>query len=292
MASLYAVLTALQSSVSAAVAPLGISPAPQAAIGWPPVNRLQQIGQGTAGPAITIYDRRIGRNVTRWSPEVIAQTLTPATLTTAVDVQYMTRTSVVHITLGGTVTPGDAVSAVFTRHMADGSQVMWAAVVSGGASPSDAATALAAAINADSLLSSWVTAVAAGPVVTLTAAFVNGSLVVASYTGNGGTQTREVARRERQVQIVQWTRTEEQRNLIAEAISQLLGNMDATFGLTLSDGTVLRVTYGNDFDLEDNTLQDVYRHDFLVSAEYPVTVQDQLYAMLAPVGAFTIETED
>lgn len=289
MASLYSVLGALQSSVSAAVAALGISPAPQAAIGWPPVNRLQQIGQGTAGPAITIYDRRIGRNVTRWSPEVISQTLVPATLTTALDAQYMTRTSVVHITLSGTVTAGDAVSAVFTRHMPDVSQLMGAVVVGGAATPGAAATALAAAINADPVLSTWVTAAAVGAVVTLTAAFVNGSLAVASYTGNGGTQTREVARRERQVQIVQWTKTEEQRNLIADAISQLLGNMDATFGLTLADGTVLRVTYGNDFDLEDNTLQDVYRHDFLVSAEYPVTVQDQLYALLAPVGAFVID---
>jgi hypothetical protein len=47
----------------------------------------------------------------------------------------------------------------------------------------------------------------------------------------------------------------------------------------------------SDYDLEDATLEDVYRHDFMVAMDYAVTTVDLLYAVLAPVLNFNVQFE-
>jgi hypothetical protein len=117
----------------------------------------------------------------------------------------------------------------------------------------------------------------------------NVTLGLQSYTGNGGTQTMEIARRERSVQITCWSRTQQIREGVVDPINNMIATDELNFGLTMPDGTVARLCYVNDFDIEDDTLEDVYRHDFMVSIEYPVTVLDQLYAVLAPIVGITVE---
>lgn len=293
MASLAQVLESVRLLVNTAVA--GLSPVPEVAVGWPPMNRLQQVGQGAAGPAISVYDRKTVRNTTRWLTEVVAETLVAAGVVSVVSAPFVSALGLPTITLTGTVGNGDAVSCVLTRYSALGGAPVVAADIAVALdalqTPATMAAALATQINADPVASQWVSAAAVGGVVTLTPLFATGTLGIQSNTGNGGTQLREIGRRERQLQVVLWAQTSSQRDAIAEAISQATALADVNFGTTLPDGTVVRLTYGSDFDLEDNTLQDVYRHDFLLSAEYGVTTLDHLFAVLAPVSGLVIETD-
>jgi hypothetical protein len=265
---------------------------PSTGIAWPALPTLQEVARGGAAP-ITVYDRRIGKNVTRWSPQPISTVVTEATLTTEISSEVIPHGGSVVITLGGTITVGDAVSAVLTSFMSapPSPNTQAAQVVSGTASdtPSTMASKLAAAINGDPVLSTWVTAVASGPAVTLTSIVAAGQLGLQSYTGNGGVQTTEIARRLRQFQIVAWTQTEVLRQAVTDPIDVMLAQDDTNFGIVLLDGTPIRVMYEGDYDLEDDTLEDVYRRDFIVSVDYPVTSTDQLYAVLAPVAAFAVE---
>jgi hypothetical protein len=293
MASFYAIMGVLQQQIQAAlttpaIVVAGLTVVPATGVGWPPLKVLQDVARaGTANVPISIYDRKIGRNTTRWLPEVVAQTIVPATLTTALSRAIIPPLTATTITLGATVTPGDAVSALLS-YPGKGSA---AQVAVGGSSdtPTTLAAALAAQINADTTLNTWVTATAAGPVVTLSNIMSNVTLGLQSYTGNGGTQTMEIARRERSVQITCWSRTQQIREGVVDPINNMIATDELNFGLTMPDGTVARLCYVNDFDIEDDTLEDVYRHDFMVSIEYPVTVLDQLYAVLAPIVGITVE---
>jgi hypothetical protein len=272
---------------------------PQIGIGWPPLSALQAVAQGGA-PLVTVYDRKVGRNVMRWNPYAYNQVAVPATLTTALaPASGMIQPSgTATITLGGTPGVGDAVSCVVNNRtvaqigldQVDLGQTA-AQVVSavGGDTASTMATKLAAAINGDATLSLWLSAAAVGPAVTLTSLIATAPLTVQSYAGNGGTQEMELIRKERQFQVVAWTRTELQREQLCDPVDTALATAQATFsGVTDASGNPIRVLEVNDYDLEDDTQEDVYRHDFLVLLEYAVTTVDQLYAVLAPVVEYQV----
>ena len=101
--------------------------------------------------------------------------------------------------------------------------------------------------------------------------------------GNGASRTREIGRRDRHLQVVLWTRTQDDRNTIGNAIDTQIAKLEADFGLTFPDGTLGRVLYAGDQQLDDATLADTYRRDFMVSVDYPITTIDALYAVLAPI---------
>ena len=285
------VTTAWSLSVSgAATETITVSDNPQTPIvgvGWPPVNALQNVARG--GCLISIYDRKVGRNSTRWAPFAYNQVIVPATLTTEVSaLGILLGLGSGSITLGATVSPGDAVSCVLSAPAANAPRAMGAVVAmsASGDTPASMAAKLAALINADTTLRNWVSAAAVGAAVNLTN-LLAGSVVVESYAGNGGTQMRELGRRESQLQITVWTQTQQARLMVVIPITKMLAAAQAAFGLDLADGTPVQVTLSNDFPIEDDTLQDVYRHDFLVMIDYPITTKDQLFAVLAPVNAFS-----
>jgi hypothetical protein len=303
MSSLYDVMGALAAAVKTAVTGLTAGTPPVAlnvlvGTDWPSINVLQNVANGTSGPVVAVFDRRVGKNSTRWSPFTYDQVVTPAALTTAlVPVSgAVAPLGTCTIDLGGTPGVGDAVSCVVTNQAlvvnVDGvlGPIMAAQVVSAiaGDTASTMATKLAAAINGDATLGTWLTAVAAGPVVTLTSLVAGAPLLVASFAGNGGTQQRELGRRDRQFSITCWVATLEARRAVVDAIAVLIANLQIVF-LTAADGSPVQVLFGNDFDLDDNTLEDVYRHDFLVHVDYGITTTDQLYAVLAPVRAYATD---
>jgi hypothetical protein len=291
MPTMYAVMAALQKQVSAAVT--GVAPAPiQCAVGWPPVTALQNLARN-GGTLISVYDRKVGRNTTRWSAYAYNRVVVPATLTTVVNAPtVLPPTGSGSLTLGGaTVTAGDAVSLVAITPQANAPSKTAAVVVIGAGSdtPSSMATNLANAINADATLSAWLLATTAGPMVNLNNLTAQ-PIALQSYAGNGGSQTLEVGRRESQLQITVWNKTQPNRATAVSPITSLLGTLQNNFGLTLADGaTQARLTMENDYAIEDDTLEDVYRHDFLTRLEYPITTQDVLFAVLAPVPAFAVQ---
>lgn len=292
MASFYSIMGALQKQIEASLTapPIivdGQTLQVKAGLGWPSINVLQDVARADAARVpITVYDRKIGRNTTRWLPEVVAQTVNPATLTSLVSRSPLLGFGTATITLGGPVGLGDAVSAVLARPGA-GSAAQVAVAIAGD-TPTTMATKLANQINADPVLGLWVVAAALGPVVTLTS-LLTMPAGLSSNCGNGGSQEREVGRRERHVQIVCWGRTQPIRKAVVDVIDGIIASDEAAFGLTLADGTVARLCYVSDYDIEDDTLEDVYRHDFMISLEYPVTVTDLLFAVLAPVETFVVD---
>jgi len=257
-----AVLGAMQAQVSLVMAPLvGIDV--QVGTDWPSVKVLMENVRGQSA-LVTVYDRKMGRNSTRWKPIGLGDTLIPATLTTAISNGTIPGGGSATITLGGTVTPGDAVSCVlsaWSRFNTDATAVTgenpiatptWAQIVTGGPgdTPSTMAAALCTAINADSLLSKWVIAQVAGPVITLysllTVVGADGggpiltdpsglpisldgpttTLRLQSYAGNGGTRLTEIGRRNRELQITAWAPTIEIRDQVAGALELMIQQME------------------------------------------------------------------
>lgn len=300
MATIYSVMGELEKQIRAAVANV-VDPAHPPAllpiktgVGWPPVTALQNVARGGVdGPAlITVYDRKVGRNTTRWSPFTYNQIATPSTLTTTVQApQTIPGMGSTVIALGGVPVAGDAASAILSGPGLANQPGRTGAVVAqqvAGDTLAVFATRLAGLINADALLSTWVLASAVGGLITLTS-LIGGPLDVQSFAGNGGTQLRELARRESQLQITIWAQTEQARAAIVVAVQASLAAAQVNFGVTTPDGTAARLEMQNDFPIEDDTLEDVYRHDFLVTADFAITTQDQLYAVLAPVPAFAVD---
>lgn len=288
MASQFDVLKSVQDLVNAALSPGG-NPLTfyQAAIGYPSIGGLQQVAK-TGVAAVAVYDRKISKNTTRWAPYVFSQTVVPATLTTALAPNRIAPGQSATITLGGTVTLGDAVSALAVR--VGGLTGAVVAVSVQNDSPTSMAAKLANMINTDSSMLGMLTAAAVGAVVTVKNV-ANVALQLGSYAGNGGSQQREIGRREQQMQVILWARTVEQRNLMVAALETAIALSEINFGPLLPDGTQGRLSYVSDYDLEDDTLEDVYRHDFMVAMDYPVTTTDLLFAVLAPVLTITIQLE-
>jgi len=285
MATVYQVLSAVSQMVQMATEALpaacgGILNV-QVGIDWPSTRVLQQAVKG-GNAIVAVFDRKLTRNTTRWIPTVIGETLTPATLTTVASSSIPANGSGT-ITLGGSVTVGDAVSCVLMNGTAQ-----QAAIVSGFSAdtPATMAAKLAAAINADPVLSTWVSATSNGSVVTVQS--LGPSLLMFSSTGNNGSAIIEIGRRLREIQIACWASTVEDRNLLAGQIDTLLSTIEAMIGpyqagLVLADGTSGYLKIGSDYQLDDATLSDAYRHDFMLSVDHGVTTQDALYSVLAPI---------
>jgi hypothetical protein len=300
MATLQNVEAAIQAQIENVICNIVVDDVPvtiTTGIGWPSVKVLQNNVKGS-NAIISIYDRKMARNSTRWKPTVLGQSVTNATLTTAVSQSTIPPGETAVITLGGEVTPGDAVSAVVTgnqflsQQASDGQVLTTAAaqIAIGSASdtPITLAGTLASAINADPVLSQWVFASVSGSTITIRSLLPVGTLNLQSYTGNGGSMTREIGRRDRNFQVVIWAPTSNIRSAVTTALEALFQQIETDLWLTFSDGTMGRLFNQNDFDLEDATLADTYRHDFLFSVDYPITEQDALYAVLAPIAQWQV----
>lgn len=292
MATLFQIMAALQQGVKSAIPnPLiveDVTISVQGGIDWPPVKVLQNVArEASAFAAYTVYDRKVGKDTTRWAPYPVSETITPAAITSEISGNWCGPGEEVTITLGATPNVGDGVSfcASIRGNGANGSVIQSSAAVAQaveGDTAATMATKLAAAIMADSLLPTWFSVGVVGAVITITSE-LSVAAKVASYTGNGGSRAIEVGRRLRQFQLAFWTRTEEIRQALTDPIDGYLAGLQAQFGPVLSDGTPTRIMLGTDYYLADDTLEDVYRRDFLFGIEYPITTTDALYAVLAPV---------
>lgn len=259
----------------------------RAAIGWPQIDALHNIAKRDEHLAlIAVYDRKVSKNSTRWSPITLGTTPHPTGITSTLSNNVIPGTFSVGLTLGGTVLVNDAVSIILSSV----SRETTAIVVTAGPqdTPATMAANLAAAVNADPGMSALVFSSVAGAVVTLSSR-VYDNLLVTSNVGNIADEVREVARRLRQYQIVLWARTEEERIAIGNPLEAMIGLTESQFGLNVGDGTFARLLYVNDHDVDDDTLQDVLRRDFFVSVDYAITTRDVIYSVLAPVPSFSVE---
>lgn len=290
MASLHMVATSIEGMISAAVAPVIINGFPvetQIAIGWPSVKTLHDTTRRPARRAtIAIYDQKLGHNTTRWAPFPISTVCTPAGVTSSVSNNGSLYGGTVIITLSGAVVAHDAVSLIVECGVFSPA---WAVVVEGVAGDSLEALAvkLADAANADTILAGWISAVAVGNTVVLTN-LTSSMLTIKSSARNRAYQTVEIGRRTRRYQVVLWAPTEDIRRGIGDPIESALAQAEVDFGLTLSDGSLGRLTNVNDFDLEDASSNDAYRRDFHIDVDYGITTVDVLYSILVPLPQFQL----
>jgi hypothetical protein len=302
MATLYTALSAIQAAVSAATQGLisyspdtnGLPLTVEVGLYWPSAKALQnnvRKANGGGGPTalVTVYDRGIAANSTRFAPYVVAEDLTPATMTAALSAPTLPPGGSATLTIFDPVSVGDAVALVVVPTPFGNCAVIPAAVA--GDTAVTMAAKMAALVNANADLATYkiatlLRATAAGPVVTLTSV-CNQLLGLIANVGNGGSRTTEVGRRKRHFQIVVWTRTPDDRILVGDQIEGLIARMEADFGLAFADGTLGRLTFTGDVSHDEATLSDTMRRDFFVCVDYGVTVTDQTYAVLAEINQFS-----
>lgn len=304
MATLYTVLSALQAQVTAVTQGLisnspdtnGLPLTVQVGLYWPSAKSLQNNvrpgnAPGGTGPTalVTIYDRGLAADSTRWLPAIVGQTVTQPTTTATLSAPAIPPYGTATVTFGGTITSGDAVALVVTPQPFGSCAVIPQAGSTDTLATMATQTATLINNNGDlgtNKISSLLSAIPSGPVVALQSLY-NGALRLAVNTGNGGTQLTEVGRRKRHFQIVVWTRTPDDRITVGDPIEVLIAQMEASFGLTFPDGTVGRVMYSGDILHDEATLSDTMRRDFLICVDYGINVSDQVYSILAPITQFS-----
>lgn len=294
MPTLYTVLATLQERVSALTTALTSTAADTlgdpinvlVGIGFPSERTLQNNVRKSTTPTalVTVFDRGLATDTTRWSAVRLGLTALPATVHGSLSSPTMAAGAPVLLGLSGTPTAGDAVALVVTASL--GLSFAQVAIAAAGDTPGTMAAQLASLINTDPDLSSIVSAAATDGIVTLTP-LINGPIKLACNVGNGAVAMTEIARRNRGLQIAVWTRTEDDRNTVGDVLEVAIAEMEADFGLIFPDGTMGRVHYAGDHLLDDATLADTYRRDFLLMVDYPITTTDQLYAVLAPISRNT-----
>lgn len=263
---------------------------------WPSAKALQnnvrQVDSSTGNltAMITIYDRGLATDSTRWGPQLLSQTVVPSTLSVTINGEVIVGQSPdppldplasIDITFNGPITPGDAAAILLSNFLGNTNAAV--AIASSTDTPITLAAQAAAKITADPVLSTWVTATSVGPDLTLTSILPLDTLALAVNIGNGGTNTYEIARRKRHIQIVTWARTVDDRMTVTDPIESLIAGLEADFGLTFPDGSLGRLTFSGDQLRDDATLSDTLRRDFMVCVDYPITSTDAVYAVLAPI---------
>lgn len=309
MATLYTVLCAIQAQISGATQGLtssspdttGLPLTVEVGLYWPTAKALHNnVRKGNApggvGPSalVTVYDRGLSADSTRWLPAIVGNTVTGASMTVAMVPSSGTILpgQSCALTFAGPVSVGDAAGVVLTAGIGTSEAVVPIAVA--GDTPTTMAAKLAAMLAltgpippwllvTDSQLPTWITATAAGPVVTITSLLAGGAIALAVNVGNGGKQIVEIGRRKRHFQIVVWCRTPDDRNTVSDPIEALIAGMEADFGLTFPDGTLGRLTFTGDMMHDEATLSDTMRRDFMVCVDYGVTTTNVTYAVLAPI---------
>ena len=279
MATAHQVQASLQESIASTLAQVAVGGTPvtvTTAIGWPPIKVLHEIvRQPGINAAIGIYDMKSTKNVTRWAPTVLSQTMNLAGVIATLG--NITLPTV--LTLSGAVIPGDAIGLTVCLGGANSAGAV--AVLAGTETLTAAAVEVVAAIAADPIMGPAVNATAVGNTVILSAVDGYPHFVVAA-TGNVGVQVTEVGRRQRDMQVVIWTGTELARQAVTDPIETLIANLESSGDwMQLPDGTQGRMTFIDDYYIETGSPVDLYRRDFHVEVEYGVTTLDPLYTVLA-----------
>jgi len=289
MATAHQVQAALQSQVQAALA--GVTVVNKVAIGWPPIKTLTNIAK-TQAALVSIYDAKGSKSSTRWGSTVLSQITIPTGIGVVVSGTVLAPNSTLTVTISGSVTTGDALGLVLDNFSSplvnDVAECIGGTVVQclSTDTPITIASKLATQLSNDPTLSTWVSAVAIGSTVNITN-LLSVPIPIQANVGNGGSQVVEVGRRLRNLQVVVWTGTELNRQIIGDPLDALFAGLEYNFNLQMADGSFGQFYYNNDMYLEDASIQDLYRRDFHVSVDYGVTTNDQLYSVLVPILQYT-----
>jgi len=242
----------------------------------PPSERLAMLGNGKQpAPCVALFDLKFSRNATRW-PAIQGQTVVDSEVTAELSNELLPEGTSQTITVTHAAIVGDCITVMFQNQTR---ALSASATFSATATVDQAASALADAVNNSPDLVSWVNAVAVGPVVTINNIGAY-SLSLGVETGNSGQVVTELARIIRPCQIVLWTKTIAERDLISPIIYAKLARMQNRFGFKQNDNTVTRLTLNSDLAGRDDKNPNVYRWIWIVDLEIGITTVDAVAQIL------------
>lgn len=286
MANQYTVFEGLRSQLVTATTGLvdsGSTPIEtQIGIGWPGQANFNDLVANPQRCLVSVYDRKISHNVQKMMPHLIQTNAYSCGITATLNKTTLPPAGVATITLAGSVGLNDAVGLGI--HLGREDFGATASAV-GGETLTTLAVKLRDSINAvpnNSVLS----ATAAGAVVTITNVS-SGPLRLGTAVGNVQDWYVEVARQQRQGQVIIWTTRGNVRKVVGGRIEEFLGALQADFGYQLSNPTQnVRVTLCGTMLVDTDVQSDIYRQDFGVWLEYGITRIDRAYSVLAGVGSY------
>jgi len=81
----------------------------------------------------------------------------------------------------------------------------------------------------------------------------------------------------RQVQITSWANSPDLRDTVCDPVELAFSEQQVYFGSQFPDGTWARILLENDVSVEEDTLQDVFRRDFIIGCEYGIVQPSVTY---------------
>lgn len=220
--------------------------------GWPDPDALKaDLAAGRVH--ISVWPTATTRSTSRFIPEWRETSRAAVTATAAVSTNT--------VTIGGTITPGQAVAL-----LVDGRAYSYLPVT--GNTPAVVAEALRALIAADQ------TATRLGAVIT-----VPGAHSIIARLVTTATAAKQVRREERVFQVTVWAKSFTIRDRVAPAIDAGLSDLRR---LALTDGTVAQVSHASSRQDDDLQKQGIYRRDLMFRCEYPTILTETDYTIAVP----------
>ncbi len=261
--------------IQAAMSNVGLNPVLGA--DWPTINTLQAVSTGASGPVVSLFDRGGTKNETRnvfLNPALpLNYGIAGGTLTTTT-VEFGDSNTLTLVG-GGIPLVNDAFFLVLATV---GSNTIAEYITQQGDNLTASLAGLTAAINATTGLSA---SLSGNNIVVTNTAF--GLVPTRCGVVNIGSFTQEIYRQCRELQITLWTNNPVDRQNFGVVLENLFANLEVNFGLELADQSWARILIVDDIVQKDSQLQDIYRRDFIISAEYPV---------LASIPAWAVESID
>lgn len=255
---------------------------------WPAQEGLSRVTQ-CQHSLITVYDRKMAQDVTRWLTVQkrktdgvlgIAATMSNETIapgaTETITIGYADGQTAVHVE--------DAIMANLRVDLTtqDGA----VAIAVAGETLTTLAAKLAASINARTPMTSWVNATSVGAVVSITNV-TSQAIQLSGECGNIQTVDYEQGRTKRYMQIVLWTKDTATRDAISDRIEVALSALERAYGFELASTEQVQVKKEGDFFDSTDAKAGVYRRDFFIAIEYAITSVDFAYPTLHSNTAFT-----
>jgi hypothetical protein len=275
MASVEQLWSGLYQTVQSAYTDTGLNP--NFGIDWPTINSLQAVAAGSTPPLITLFDRGGTKNVTRaiglevgilTTKGTPGSTLTPAS-TTLIPGETLVLT-------GANAPFTDDTFYVNFPSTVGHSNLLAEYTAKAGDTLGDALTGLVAALNTISGL----TATVVGSTIHLVSSFTEPVPVQVGVVNVGSIYT-EVYRQMRDIQITLWAKTPKDRETYGTVLEQLFANLEFNYGIQLPDQSMCRLLICSDDVCKDSQLNDLFRRDWIISADYPVLIKDPIWEVIS-----------
>lgn len=289
MATLTEVMLKFKTVIEEAVADLLVDGNPldiKVGLGWPDIERLQDVARGRA--LIAIHDRSAGRVPRRYITKQQAMIPLPCGIIATLSNDVVAPSGTVTLTIGfssGSIAVNEFDGVGLTAGL--GFVENGATAI---AAPGETRTTLSAklrdAINDnDNPLSEWLSATSAAEVVTVENLLTD-SLRLVKGVGNRTKRIKETGKGYADLQVVVWVNSQQARRAIDDILEPFFSDLedDGNFEIAAGDNAV--ITYGSGMNNDADVQKDAYRRDYMIGVEYSIRKIDYAYPVLAQIHTY------